>query len=659
MAKQNFDARWLWTIPRVGTAAPAPDARSWIVPVTTHDIDKNEATTHLWLGGYKLRQLTGDAGGSQPVFRPDGAAVAFVRKYTAGADAPGKDRLQLYLNELDGGEPRRLTAMPLGVSDPKWLVDGSGLLFLAPVHNGYFTPDKSAMEERRRKEAKVKAYTSENRFYRYWDHWIAGGPVQHLWHLDVASGKLRDLMPTSRRLFPQMEAAGSWDLSPDGCEVAFTANRTAEPYHDLINGVFRLKLSRGKPQLISAWTTSGASRPRYSPDGRWLIYGAQAEQGFYADRVRLVAHELATGKEVMLADDWDYSPSDWEFAGESTLVLIAEDRGANSIWQLELPKALKNPTTYRPARVARGGWFSGLKLAAGVVFTSIQSLTRPPEAATVNLKTGAVTLLTTFTAPALKEWKAPKVREVYFKGADGHDVQMFVLSPTGTKGKLPLLHLIHGGPHGAFGDQWHWRWCAGLFANAGYLTALVNFHGSTGWGNEFARSILGRWGDQPYADIMAATDTLIDKGWANPKRLAAAGGSYGGYLVSWIASQTDRFQCLINHAGVSDLQAQFARDVAPGREKALGGEPWGNLDGLDRYNPMRHSKGFKSPMLVIHGEQDYRVPYTQGLQTYNAYMALKRKARLVVYPDENHWVLKPQNSIHWYGEVLGWLKRWV
>lgn len=659
MSRKTFDARWLWTIPRVGAPVPTPDSSAWVVPVTTHDIERNEAITHLWLGGYKLRQITGDAGGSQPAFRPDGGAVAFVRKWTGAGNAQGADKPQLWLNEFDGGEPRRLTDMPLGVSDPRWLPDGSGLLFLAAAHDGHFTPAKTAAEEKRRKASKLKAYSTENRFYRYWDHWIAQGPVLHLWHLDLSTGKLRDLLPTSRRLFPQMDAAGSWDVSPDGREFAFTANRTAEPYHELINGVYRAGMGKGAPKLISGWTTAGASRPRYSPDGRWLVYGAQSELGFYADRVKLVAHELASGKEVVLTPDWDYSPSDWEFADAGTLVLIAEDRGANSIWKVDMARTLRDPAANPPVRVVRGGWFSGLKLAAGKVFTSLQSLTKPPEAATVDLSSGETTTLTRFTTPAMKGWKAPKVREVYFKGAEGHDVQMFVLSPAGAKGRLPLLHLIHGGPHGVFGDQWHWRWCAGLFANAGYLTALVNFHGSTGWGNDFARSILGRWGDQPYDDIMAATDALIAKGWAHPKRLAAAGGSYGGYMVSWIATQTDRFKALVNHAGVSDLQAQFARDVATGREKALGGEPWGNLEGLDRYNPMRHSSGFKSPMLVIHGEQDYRVPYTQALQTYNAYMALKRKARLVVYPDENHWVLKPQNSVHWYGEVLDWLKRWL
>jgi dipeptidyl aminopeptidase/acylaminoacyl peptidase len=219
--------------------------------------------------------------------------------------------------------------------------------------------------------------------------------------------------------------------------------------------------------------------------------------------------------------------------------------------------------------------------------------------------------------------------------------------------------MVHGGPHAAFGDTWHWRWNAHAFAARGSVIALVNFHGSTGWGQEFTASILGRWGDQPYDDIMAATDHLIAKGLVDPKRMAAAGGSYGGYLVSWIAAKTDRFACIVNHAGVCDFQTQFGSDVTQGRRRAMGGSPWEGIEAMDRYNPIRSASGFKTPMLVVHGEKDYRVPYGQALEIYNILKGKKVPARLVVYPDENHWILKPRNSRHWYGEVLGWLDRWL
>jgi dipeptidyl aminopeptidase/acylaminoacyl peptidase len=239
---------------------------------------------------------------------------------------------------------------------------------------------------------------------------------------------------------------------------------------------------------------------------------------------------------------------------------------------------------------------------------------------------------------------------------------MYLVHPPASAGAAsppPLVHLVHGGPHGVFGDQWHWRWNAQLVAASGYLVAMVNFHGSTGWGQEFTASILGRWGDQPYTDILAATDYLIDGGRVAPDRMAVTGGSYGGYLVTWIVSQTARFSCAINHAGVCDFQAQFASDMTQGRRRSMGGELWDDLAGMDRYNPLRQAAGFRTPMLVIHGENDHRVPYTQGLQVYNVYKAMGLPARLVVFPDENHWILKPRNSRLWYGEFLGWLERWL
>ena len=649
----------LWKLPRVGSPVPDSTGTKFIVPVTSYDIEKNECTTRLWLNDQGLRALTSEVSANQPNWSPDDRRLAFIRKAPAG-EAVGAEKNQLYVMDLNGGEPARLTSMPLGASDPRWMPDGKHIAFLSPVYEGHWSLDETTREAKRRKDNKVKARVTDNRFYRFWDRWVCEEPFQHLFTVNVATGELKDLTPHLDRFLPLMDPAGSWDVSPDGSEIAFTAVRSERPYHDLINGVYRLKLDGSEPELISEWTNSHATRPRYSPDGKWLLHGMQEEEGFYADKVRLVAHELSSGKHIVLTDNVDLSAETWEFASADSVAFIAEDRGANAIYSLEFARAVNSPGEVAPKQIARGGWYSGLKVRAGTLFTTRQSHTSPPEVFTLKLDGSDQEQRTEFTRPLLAEVAMAEPEEHYFSGAGGADVQMWLLHPAGKeRSSLPLVHLIHGGPHGTFGDQWHWRWCAQAFAAQGWLVAMVNFHGSTGWGNEFARCIMGEWGEKPYQDIIAATDYLIEKGLADPDRTACAGGSYGGYMASWIAAKTDRFKCLVNHAGVSDLQAQYARDVTPGREKALGGEPWGNREGLDRYNPMRHSEGFKTPMLVIHGELDYRVPYTQGLQTYNAYHAQKREARLVVYPDENHWILKPQNSIHWYGEVFAWLKKYL
>jgi dipeptidyl aminopeptidase/acylaminoacyl peptidase len=219
--------------------------------------------------------------------------------------------------------------------------------------------------------------------------------------------------------------------------------------------------------------------------------------------------------------------------------------------------------------------------------------------------------------------------------------------------------VVHGGPHGISGDLFHPRWNPHLFAAPGYIAAFVNFQGSTSWGQDFAQRIQGAWAERPYEDVMRATDALIASGLVDETRMAAAGGSYGGYLVTWIAGHTDRFRCIVNHAGVADLTGQYASDVTQGRGKSAGGEAWAGLENQDRWSPIRFAKGFTTPMLVMHGERDYRVPVGQGLQCYGVLKAKGVPARLVYFPDENHWVLKPQNSLLWYREVHAWLARWL
>jgi dipeptidyl aminopeptidase/acylaminoacyl peptidase len=346
------------------------------------------------------------------------------------------------------------------------------------------------------------------------------------------------------------------------------------------------------------------------------------------------------------------------------LIVIAEDHGRCVLFTLDLAVSRVAGRGHLPREICRGGWFGSPEPAGGRIFLNASSLRLPPEVFVCDAGGKGLRRSTGFTKPGLSGIEMSAIEEEVIPGADGNPVQMFLLLPPGVGGSdktpkrpWPLVHMIHGGPHGAFGDQWHWRWNAQAFAAPGYLVALVNFHGSTGFGADFTASILGRWGDQPFHDIMAATDHLIGRGLADPARMAATGGSYGGYLVSWIASQTDRFAALINHAGVSDFQPQYASDITQGRARSMGGEPWDNVQGMDRYNPLRHAAGFRSPMLVIHGEKDYRVPHCQGIEIYNVYKAMKLPARLVIFPDENHWVLKPRNSIKWYEEVLGWLDR--
>jgi dipeptidyl aminopeptidase/acylaminoacyl peptidase len=676
----------IWALPRVGPPVPAADGSFAIVPVRTFSMDTNEGTTRLWRvpsDGSEPRALTtAEASSGQPSLSPDGKRLAFVRK-PGGPKGDGKakagprypDVPQIYVMRVDGGEPERLTDLPLGAADPRWFSDGRRVAFLAALFKDALTVEKTADLAKEREEEPVKAVVTEDRVYRYWDRYLTDGKVHHLFAIDADTRAMSDLTPSSTRWFPLDEPSDNYRIAPDGREVAYSAVRSDPPHDPILYGVFTAPVpdtlggggapapAPAAPKCVTADHAGHAYRPVYSPDGRWLLYGLQKEVDFYADRTRLVALDRASGKHTILTEFWDLSSAGWTFSADSkTAFLEAEVGGRTALFALDLAAAMAAPGTAKPKELVRGGTFTPPQPGGTRLFTTRESLSEPPEVYTCAPDGGDLRRLTRFTSAIMETLELGPVQEILFEGAGGRQVQMYLVDPPGgvtPGGPLPLVQVIHGGPHAASGDVWHWRWSVQAFAAPGYRVATVNFHGSTGWGQDFAASILGRWGDRPYQDIMAATDLLVARGLADPTRMAAAGGSYGGYLSAWIASQTDRFACIVNHAGVSDLATQWASDITQGRRRAMGGTPWEDIEAMDRFNPMRHASGFRSPMLILHGEKDYRVPFDQALEIYNVHKAKHVPARLVAYPDENHWILKPRNSKHWFGEVMGWLARYI
>jgi len=648
----------LWAMSRVGAPALVPGGSAAVAAVTTYDLETNREMCRLWwvpLDGADPRPLTAvEFMSRQPTVSPDGRRLAFVRRAIVGPkEKPA--RPQLYVMPLAGGEPEKITDLPLGVTDPRWFPDGKRIAFLAPLLADAPTPDGTrALVEAREREP-VQARVTEDRVYRYWDRWLTDGEFPHLFVIDLESRALTDLLPDTRRWFELMDPSGQYDISPDGEEIAFAANASEPPHQMLDWDVFTVPARGGPVRRLTGDNPAEDMRPRYSPDARFILYGMQRMPDFYADRVRLVRFDRATGEKRVLTEDWDRSADGWEFAPDGTIFLQVEDRARVRIFRTDLEGSA-------PREIFGTGSVAGLRVSreGRLVFLN-ESLSSPPDIASCDFRGGDVRRHTRFNAARLSEIALGEVEERTFRGADGRDVQMYLAQPPGfdPSRKWPLVHVIHGGPHAMSGDQFHFRWNAHLFAAPGYVVAEVNFHGSTSWGQAFAQSIEAAHGDKPFTDIMAATDALIATGFIDEKRMAATGGSYGGYLVSWIAGHTDRFACLVNHAGVSDLLGQYGSDVTQGRSRAYGGEPWSRLEAIDRYNPARFSSGFKSPMLVVHGENDYRVPYNQGIELYNIYKAKGLAARLVQFPDENHWVLKPRNSRLWYREVHAWLARFL
>jgi dipeptidyl aminopeptidase/acylaminoacyl peptidase len=654
-AARPLTAEDLWALPRVGAPVLSPDGAWLATAVTTYDLEKNEGRSRVWRvnlkGGDPVALTSDESSSSEPAISPDGTRLAFTRK----SDAPNaKGKRQLFVMPLAGGEARRLTDLPLGAFDPKWLPDGSGLVFAAQVLRGHFTPEATRAELERREKDPVKAHVTEDRVYRFWDTWLTTGEVPHLWHLDLASGELRDLTPESVAWFDWMDPSGQFDVSPDGREVAY-AGYLFDPKRSMLRcSIFTASLADGRITTLLPDRETEEFRPRYSPDGKSILYGQQLEPLFYADRIRLMSFDRASGKHSGVLTDWDRSPMHWEFAEDGVIWFEAEDEARVRLFKLARAGA-------EPERLTTAGSSSGFDVGAGGrTVLAHQTLSQPTEIFSLGAS-GELTPLTRFTAEVSSRFALGEVREMTYEGAKGEPVQMFVVLPPDYQAgrKYPLVQVVHGGPHGITPDAFHPRWNAHLFGAPGYVVGLVNFQGSTSWGQDFAQRIQGAWAERPFEDVMKGTDALIAAGLVDETHMAAAGGSYGGYMASWIEGHTDRFRCIVNHAGVYNTLSQYASDMTQGRNKSFGGEPWDGLENITAVNPAHAAEGFETPMLVLHGERDYRVPVTQGLECYGVLKAKGVPARLVYFPDENHWILKPRNSVFWYGEVHGWLERFL
>lgn len=653
--KRPFTPQDLWNLKRVSALTVSKDGNLSAFTVTSYNIEENKGTSNIYILNIQsgeIKQLTtAKAMDGSPAISPDGKNIAFVSRREG-------DYSQLYVISTKGGEAIKITDMPLGVSNPKWFPDGKRIAFAANIITELGTNlDSMKKVIDQRKKSKITAKVSEDRLIRYWDRWLTDGYFPRLFAVDLETKKIVDLLPNWKNYFDLMEGA-DYDISPDGKEIAFAGNSTDSPFDSLNMDIFLVPTDgSGKIRNITKENPANDFGPRYSNNGKFLIYGMQKIRDFYADKVRLIKYDPSSGSKVQITDEkYDRSPEQWKLSqDDKTIFFSVEDRAKKSIFKVNIDgKNLKEVV-----RMGTSNFPHPLK-DGRVIFLN-QSFYYPNEIFVVSKDGKNIKKLTTFNDSLLSQIAMAEAKEYYFIGADGDSVQMYVLYPHNfdRSKKYPLLQIIHGGPHSISGDDFHFRWNPQLFAAPGYIVALVNFHGSTSFGQYFADCINGAHPEKPFEDIMKSTDYLISLGFIDEKRMAAAGGSYGGYLVSWIAGHTDRFAALINHAGVYNLMAQFASDVTYGRERSYGGSPWYNKLNVQKWSPAEYAENFKTPMLVIHGEKDYRVPVNHALECYGVLKGKGIPARLLYFPDENHWILTPQNSIYWYKEFYDWLKRFI
>jgi len=619
----------------------SPDGKWVAYSVSVPSLQDNRGISRVWvaeLATGRSRQLTGGPGSDrQPRWSPDGKTLAFIATRDSGA--------QVWLLPIGGGDARKLSHLPDGASDPIWLPNGAGLLVVSDIK----WPADQEIDRRN------GAYPTDARIWTslMWRHWddFRVGKRQHLFRVDVATGQASDLTPVDHDV-PTIATGGDGDVavSPDGKDILVVMHGDSVVADNTNADIYAVDGTT----LRRITTTPGADNtPRYSPDGRWAAYLSMERAGFEADRLRLMLGDRRSGGAAVEATaGWNLSVGSYTWCPDSKCVYaVVEERGRDNIYRIDIPG-------FKRTRVVTGGVNTGVQVAPDgrtLVYLH-QSNTQPPEV-WVSGKA-----LTHHTDSAVATLDLPPAEEFGFVGALGDSVFGWLQKPPGfVAGKrYPLVYLIHGGPQGAWTDSWGARWNYQMFASRGFVVAMVNFHGSTGYGQKFTDAISRHWGDYPYEDLMKGLDVVARLPYVDSTRMGAAGGSYGGYMVSWIAGHTDRFKVLVDHDGVfNTVSMAGSTEELWFMDWEFGGNPYANRELYRQWNPLNFVEHWKTPMLIVHSQLDYRVDLSEGYQAFTAAKRMGVQAKFLYFPDEGHWVLRPRNRRIWWGTVLDWLEAYL
>ena len=659
-AKKPMSAEDLVKVRAVQDPRISPDGKWVVFTVTSQDAEKNESESRLFVapmsGGEARRITSSDGSEHSPRWSPDGTRLAFI-------STRGGHGSQLWImNFRGGGEAQKVTSVATGVSSPVWRPDGERLAFVSRVFPE--CKDEKCNERilEERKKSGIQAEIYDGLLYRHWNHW-RHGRVKHILDVDAKGGISRDLTPGSIDAPPlALGSAHDFHYSPDGKELAYVMNTDKMVAISTNNDVFIMNADGSKSRRITK-NRANDNSPHFSPDGRYLAYRAMQRPGYESDRYRIILLDRKTGSRRVLTQTFDRSIGEMAWSPDSTRIFFtAADRGYYPVFSVPVKggsiETVLDKVTARNLQVSPDG--------RTLVFVG-QAADSPNEIYRYDLAGRRKTRLTEFNTWLAETRDMGKLDSFWFKGAGGARVHAFLLWPPESSvkagKKIPLVNLIHGGPQGMFGDSFHPRWNVQMFAAPGYAVLMVNFHGSVGYGQAFTDSIQGDWGGKPYQDVMRGMEAALKKyPRLDGSRVAAAGASYGGYLVNWIGGQTDRFNCLISHAGVYDLVSMYgATEELWFTEWEFKGTPWGKTreSQYQHFSPSYHVQNWVTPTLVIHGQHDYRVPVTQGMQLFTALQRRKIPSRFLYFPDEDHFVQKPKNRLLWWNTVYDWFERYL
>ena len=724
-AKRPFTFEDMMKLKRIGDFTVSPDGKWVAFTAVDVSLANNTRTPHLWivpLAGGQERQLTNGKGEDRLRFSPDGKRVLFTTSTKEGASQIFVQSFDTATGTL-GGEPLQVTSISTEADGAIWSPDGKQILFTSAVYPECKDDACNKTKDEEKAKSKVKATVFTRLMYRHWNAY-ANGKRSHLFLVDAACDANsanaactgRDLTPGDHDVPPfSLGGQDEYQFSPDGKEIAFTSNLDEVEATSTNSDVFILSLTdpNAKPVNLTAENHGSDGTPMYSPDGKWIAIRSQFRGGYESDRFRL--RLIDREKELLwraacghngtkpnadakctdstyitnLTEQFDRWVGSMAWSPDSkSLFVTAENHGESPIYPIsidgKLSQKIPGVDTLMPRSIVDGVNDSPTFTADGKVLVFERNSVKYPNeimalsmdawkqwASAAECQTAKPSCpgkpearqLTHLNDAVLSQVEMNPAEPFWFKGANGDKVEGFIVRPPNfdPNKKYPVKFLVHGGPQGQWGDDWSFRWNPNLFASDGYVVVMINFHGSTGYGQQFIDAINGNWGGAPFQDLMVGLDyaektyPFIDK-----DRECALGASYGGYMANWLLGHTTRFKCIVSHDGMfNSVSAYGTTEELWFNEWEYKGSPWTNPETYAKWSPANSAKNFKTPTLVVHGQLDYRLDVSEGFQLFTTLQRMGVPSKMLYFPDEGHWVLKPQNSQLWYTTVNGWCDEWT